>query len=152
MRKKGKQSKYTKNSVITFKKIAENMAFEEHEVIALSLPNKMSVQKFTLGTANEDDWNKLAHVSNVCALRGKSIDPQVLKCGQDGQKAVINIYERYKRTLKWGVNHQDLQALIEVVDVYEQLLRLSLPSQMLAAIAETSKQIREGNVIVLLKD
>lgn len=152
MRKQGKRGKYKAGPTALYRTLAGHIPFTEEEVIKHSAPIRMSLQRFTIGTADETDWNTMVHVANVVTLRGEKIAKEVLECGRDAQKAALSIYERYKKTLKWGVNHEDLSRLVDAIDLHEQMLRLSLPRLMIEAMEETHRRVAAGKVVVLLDD
>lgn len=128
--------------------MARNVPFTEEEVAKLCAAVRMSVQKFTVGTATDTDWNELVRAANVTVVRGEGISPEVIECGKQAQKALLLVYSRYKKLLKWGVNATELQDILAMVDVHDQLVQLSLPGQMLDAMQEAQHRVRIGNTVV----
>lgn len=152
MRKQGKRGKYKSGPAALYKTLAGHIPLTEEELIKHSTPIRMSLQRFTIGTADEADWNTMAHVANVVTIRGEKIAKDVLECGRDAQKAVLSIYERFKKIMKWEVNHEELSRLVDAIDLHEQLMRLSLPRLMIEAAEETHRRVADGKVVVLVND
>lgn len=152
MRKHGKRRKYVAGPAPLYQVLGGCAPFTESEIVSISAPLRMSLQKFTIGSANDVDWNTLAHVANVVTLRGAKIAQEVLNCGQSAQKAVLTILERYKVSTVWDITPEELSSLSEAMDVHEQMLRLSQPKLMLEALKETNRRVEEGRVVVLFGD
>jgi hypothetical protein len=106
-----------------------------------------ALQSMRDGTGNDTHWNTLAAVVNVCLLRGERIAPEVMQCAKDGQLAVLSIKDRFDRTGRWGVSHDDLVNLEACIDLYEQLIELSTPAQMLQAFRDVIDRMNAGHVI-----
>lgn len=45
------------------------------------------------------------------------------------------------------MNHHDMDRLLPCIDLYEQLIELSTPAQMIAAMRDTIKRIDAGQII-----
>ena len=147
MRKKSHRRRWEKDPSTIYRVMGMQQAFTPAEQATLNLPVRESLQSLRDGTADENHWNTLAGVANVCLLRGERIAQQVVDVAKDAQAAVLDILERHKRTGKWGMNHHDMDRLLPCIDLYEQLIELSTPAQMIAAMRDTIKRIDAGQII-----
>lgn len=152
MRKKGRKIKYKANSDVTLRLLAGLADFTEAEILKMSLPIRTCLQKFVIGTADEADWNTLAHVANVVVLCGEKIAEEVKECGKEAQKSVLRILHNFKVQNVWSISDDDMAAMAAAVDVHEQLLRLCKPRDILWAVDESHRRSMNGKVVILVED
>ena len=127
--------------------MSRQVPFTPSEQASLNLPVREALQSMRDGTADDQHWNTLAAIVNVCLLRGEQIDPQVVQAAKDGQAAVLDVLDRFHRTGRWGVTHENLVNLEVCVDLHEQLTALRTPQQMMLALRATQARMNAGHII-----
>lgn len=121
-------------------------SFTPAEQTQLNLPVRESLQSFRDGTATDVHWHTLAAITNVCFVRGESIAPEVVEVAKEGQEAILSVLDRFRRTGKWGLSHDDLTRLEVCIDLHEQMVELSTPAQMLKAFRDVIYRIESNKI------
>ena len=62
----------------------------------------------------------------------------------DAQDALMRIKARHLRTGRLGLDYQAMADLLPIIDLHEQLIDLSAPVQMKAALLEVMARIERG--------
>ena len=94
-----------------------------------------------------NDYATLACMANVSLVRAEAISPLLVPPVQAAQDALVRMQARAARGLGYGFDGTGLQAVTDVVDVFEQILDLSTPAQMHAANAQVLARMRKGVVL-----
>jgi len=145
--RKPPRRRWQKDPSAIYRVMGMRQPFTQAEQVKLNLPVREALQSMRDGTGNDVHWNTLAAITNVCLLRGERIAPDVMDVAKDGQMAVLSIKDRFDRTGKWGVSHDDLVNLEACIDLHEQLIELSTPAQMLQAFRDVLTRMKAGHVI-----
>lgn len=93
----------------------------------------------TVPPADTEPHHLLAHAVGVALIRAIEIGGAdtatnpALPILTAGNAALTNVSERRRRTDQWGLAGPERAALVDAVDVYEQILMHSSPAQMSAA-------------------
>lgn len=85
------------------------------------------------GTSDCTQFDALAAAINVGMIRAEAIDPlleQVMVRAADAMRECDDIFGRHQR---YGFTGLGRQSVLDALDAYEQILRLSTPAQMIAA-------------------
>lgn len=120
--------------------------FTEEEVSALTLPPAMAYQAISTGHGQTDDFDTLAAVVNVALVRCESIGQEGVELCEQAQEALMHMRARHTRTGRWGVDAQARETIPAVLDLHEQLLRLSCPKHMREALHEVLRRCERGQV------
>lgn len=93
----------------------------------------------------------LAHAIGITVIRslqiaGKDENPTV-PITKAASQALKSVRARWERLGKWGVNGEERQALIEVVEAYEAILLASSPAQMQKAHEIRLESLKEQGVL-----
>ena len=149
MRKRSKYRprRWQADPLMWLKTMSKQVPFTPGEQASLNLPVREALQSLRDGTADDHHWNTLAAIVNVCLLRGESIAPEVVQVAKDGQAAVLDVMDRFQRTGRWGVTHENLVDLEACIDLHEQLIALSTPAQMMQAMRDTLARMNAEHVI-----
>lgn len=102
------------------------------------------------GHGTWEHCNTLAEASNYSLLFcEKGIGPEYLGVTHEAQDALIRIKERANRTRRYVADGPGLQALVDLVDLYEQQLadERCTPVMWTWATLECEKRIAFGNVV-----
>lgn len=147
--------------------LSESMPFSAAEVADLTLPPAMAYQAISTGQSCPGDWDTLAAVVNVSLIRAERIalvgygrpgtppdelaeqqaaGRQAVALCKEAQEALMHMRERFRRLGRWGVDAQARESIPAVIDFHEQLLQLSTPGQMRAALLEVLHRCHTGQV------
>lgn len=103
---------------------------------------RLALQKLldhALAPADPEPHDLLAHAIGVALIRAIEIGGAdtatnpALPILTAGNAALTHVTERRRRTGQWGLAGPERAALVDAVDVYEQILMNSSPAQMSAA-------------------
>lgn len=142
--KKQTKRRWQKDPSAMYRVMSMQQPFTQNEQVKLNLPVREALQSFRDGTGTDVHWHTLAAITNVCLIRGESIGQEVVDVAKDGQEAILSVMERFNRTGKWGVSHDDLARLEVCIDLHEQLIELSTPAQMLQAFRDVINRMNAG--------
>lgn len=119
--------------------------FTPSEQLRLNLPPRVAYESLRTGPGEEGDFHTLAGAVNVTMVMAESIDPLAEQTATLARDALMRVLQRHQATGRWGFNWQDLRDIPPALELYEQLLQLSTPLQMQAAMAETIRRMDSGN-------
>ncbi len=121
--------------------------FTEQERGALLSPVTDAFERMKTGCAKRDDFDTLGSMSNICLIRGEEIDPLCVVAVQRCQEALMRCLHRFEKTGRWGFDGLGIQDIEIVVDLYAQLLEMSTPQQMKAAMLVCVDRTKQGEVL-----
>lgn len=126
--------------------ISELRPFDDSELLSLSLPPRVAFESIKSGRGTQGDFDTLAVVVNVSLVRCESIGAEGVELCKEGQDALMEAQARFQSTKRWGFDYKGLQCIPAVIDLHEQLLELSTPRQMMAAMREVMRRMNAGQV------
>jgi hypothetical protein len=103
---------------------------------------RMAFEKLKSGTKDHTQFDRLAAAINVGLIRAEQIDPLAAETMVRGVSAMCSCDGIAKRHGRYGFTGPDLLDLGEALDLYEQILRLSTPKQMLDALDIAAARMR----------
>ena len=118
--------------------------FTSDEKTQLCLPVRMAYEALRTGKGDAGDFDTLAVVVNTCLIRAEQIAPELVARVIDAQDALMRIKDRANRTGRLGLDYQAMTDLLPIIDLHEQLIDLSAPVQMKAALLEVMARIERG--------
>jgi len=127
-----------------FRVLGRLAPFTPAEQLNLNLPARLAFESIRTGKGQEGDFHTLASAINVTMIRAKDIDPLVEQTAKDARDALHRCWTRWENTARWGFDGPALQSIPLALDLYEQLLELSTPIQMQAAMNETIRRMQAG--------
>lgn len=102
---------------------------------------RTAFEKLKSGAGEPKDFDRLASAINVGLIRAELIDPlveQTMLCGSEALRRCDAIYQRHG---KYGFNGPDLTTMVDAIELYEGILRLSKPIQMQWALEEAARRM-----------
>ena len=113
---------------------------ENADRIMLAL--RMAFEKLKGGTKDHEAFDRLAAAINVGLIRAEQIDPLAAETMVRGVSAMVSCDGIAQRHGRYGFTGPDLLDLGDALDLYEQILRLSTPKQMLDALDVAAARMR----------
>jgi hypothetical protein len=110
---------------------------------------RLAFEKLKMG-GDDEQFDRLAAAFNVGLIRAEMIDPlaaQTMAMGLDALLSADGIRIRHGR---YGFNGPDLPAMADALELYEGILRMSTPKQMMDALSIAAERMRRGDVRVSL--
>jgi hypothetical protein len=131
-----------RDSMASIHVLAANSEQPEANANRIMLTLRVAFEKLKSGTEDHDQFDRLAAAINVGLIRAEPIDPLAEKTMAAGVQAMMAcgcIFERHGR---YGFTGPDLLAMNDALDLYENILRLSTPKQMLDALDVAAARMR----------
>lgn len=117
-------------TTITWTRIEDGLPDVDSNIL-LGLSSGFSCEGFL----DDQEWR------DVC---GMPIDPLCVETAKRAQAGLMRAYDRHTTTGRWGFDGPALQDMPDAIDLYEQMLELSTPMQMQAAMRETINRMNGG--------
>ena len=117
--------------------------FDEGDTTAEHIKTRACFERLADGTADNDDFDRVALAINLAKVRALEIDDglaSVLECGQDAMKA---LRARHERWAKWDMLPAERATVAQAMDAHEAITDASSPLQMMAALDVVRKVIRQ---------
>ena len=117
--------------------------FDEGDTTAEHIKTRACFERLADGTADNDDFNRVAVALNLAKVRALEIDDglaSVLECGQDAMKA---LRARHERWAKWDMLPAERAAIAQAMDAHEAITDASSPLQMMAALDVVMRVIKQ---------
>ena len=99
------------------------------------------------GTGTTDHFDAVATAMNICLVRSESIGDDAVEVAIRAQAAMVGMQQRFHRCARLGPDADALAHVPYGLDLYDQLLQLSSPLQLQAALTETMHRIANGDVL-----
>ena len=123
--------------------LAANSEQPKANADAIMVALRLAYEKLKMGTATVGDFDRLAAAINVGLIRAELIDPLAEETMVKGVAALVHCAELHQRHGKFGFAGPELVAMNDAVNLYEDILRLSTPKQMLSALDVAARRIQE---------
>ena len=132
---------YRKDPYAFWKVIQGSTPYTDDEVTKLMLPLRFAFEALRRGTATTADAFAIANAINDTAVRAWGLEDEEAAnaAGPIANTAIAamrRVGERYKKTGKLGLDGPGIADVAAGIDLYEQLVRLSTPAQMMAAASQ----------------
>lgn len=117
--------------------------FDEGDTTAEHIKTRACFERLADGTADNDDFDRVAMALNLAKVRALEIDDGlacVLECGQDAMKA---LRARHERWAKWDMLPAERTAVAQAMDAHEAITDASSPLQMMAALDVVRRVIKQ---------
>ena len=117
--------------------------FDEGDTTAEHIKTRACFERLADGTADNDDFARVAMAINLAKVRALEIDDglaSVLECGQDAMHA---LRARHERWAKWDMLPAERAAIAHAMDAHEAITDASSPLQMMAALDVVRRVIRQ---------
>lgn len=130
-----------------FKLINKIEPFTPGELMRLELPIRMSFESLKNGQGTEQNFHDLAAAINTTMVRAESIDPLCEQTSIAARDALMRCWHRFEKTGRLGFDGPALGEIEAGIDLHEQLIRLSTPLQMAAALCTVIARGKSGEVV-----
>ena len=117
--------------------------FDEGDTTSEHIKTRACFERLADGTADNDDFNRVAMAINLAKVRALEIDDglaSVLECGQDAMHA---LRARHERWAKWDMLPAERAAIAQSMDAHEAITDASSPLQMMAALDVVMRVIKQ---------
>ena len=117
--------------------------FDEGDTTAEHIKTRACFERLADGTADNDDFDRVAVAINLAKVRALEIDDglaSVLECGQDAMHA---LRARHERWAKWDMLPAERAAITQAMDAHEAITDASSPLQMMAALDVVMRVIKQ---------
>ena len=117
--------------------------FDEGDTTAEHIKTRACFERLADGTADNDDFDRVAMAINLAKVRALEIDDGlagVLECGQDAMHA---LRARHERWAKWDMLPAERAAITQAMDAHEAITDASSPLQMMAALDVVMRVIKQ---------
>lgn len=117
--------------------------FDEGDTTAEHIKTRACFERLADGTADNDDFDRVAMALNLAKVRALEIDEglaRVLECGQDAMKA---LRARHERWAKWDMLPAERATVAQAMDAHEAITDASSPLQMMAALDVVRRVIKQ---------
>ena len=104
---------------------------------------RLAFEKLKIGSAGGEDFDRVSAAINVGLIRAELIDPLAEETMVKGVGAMMRCADIHRRHGKFGFTGPDLELMNDAVTLYEGILRLSTPKQMLDALDMAARRMRE---------
>lgn len=115
--------------------------YEEGEAMSAHMLTNESLIRLKQGTAQSDDFDRVAMALNVAQVRALQIDEGLATVINKAHDAMNEVRKRYMQIERWGFTKPQLDAVIEALDVHQVIHDASSPMQMQRALTVVHKSI-----------
>jgi len=117
--------------------------FDEGDTTAEHIKTRACFDRLADGTAENDDFNRVATALNLAKVRALEIDQALANLLEVGQDAMAAIRRRHDKWAKWEVLPAERTAIVDALDAHEAITDASSPLQMLAALDVVRRVIKQ---------
>ena len=117
--------------------------FDEGDTTAEHIKTRACFERLADGTADNDDFDRVAMALNLAKVRALEIDQALANLLEVGQDAMAAIRRRHDKWAKWEVLPAERTAIVEALDAHEAITDASSPLQMLAALDVVRRVIKQ---------
>ena len=136
------------NPVAAFVTLAQNQQVKPSQATGLMLELHQCFDALKNGSDDEELFNRLGSSLNTALVLAERIDDEVVAVILDAHEAMYRCRDRFDKHGRFGFDGPGIAAMVDALDVYDQMVRLGTPKQILDASAEAyrrmKKQIREA--------
>ena len=117
--------------------------FDEGDTTAEHIKTRACFERLADGTADNDDFDRVAMALNLAKVRALEIDQALANLLEVGQDAMAAIRRRHDKWAKWEVLPAERTAIVDALDAHEAITDASSPLQMLAALDVVRSVIKQ---------
>ena len=117
--------------------------FDEGDTTAEHIKTRACFERLADGTADNDDFDRVAMALNLAKVRALEIDQALANLLEVGQDAMAAIRRRYDKWAKWEVLPAERTAIVDALDAHEAITDASSPLQMMAALDVVRRVIKQ---------
>lgn len=117
--------------------------FDEGDTTAEHIKTRACFERLADGTADNDDFDRVAMALNLAKVRALEIDQALANLLEVGQDAMAAIRRRHDKWAKWEVLPAERAAIADAMDAHEAITDASSPLQMMAALDVVRRVIKQ---------
>lgn len=117
--------------------------FDEGDTTAEHIKTRACFERLQYGTADNDDFDRVALALNLAKVRALEIDDGLARVLEDGQDAMKALRARHERWAKWDMLPAERAAIADAMDAHEAITDASSPLQMMAALDAVRRVIKQ---------
>ena len=117
--------------------------FDEGDTTAEHIKTRACFERLADGTADNDDFDRVAMALNLAKVRALEIDQALADLLEAGQNAMATIRRRHDKWAKWEVLPAERTAIVDALDAHEAITDASSPLQMMAALDVVRRVIKQ---------
>ncbi len=117
--------------------------FDEGDTTGEHIKTRACFERLADGTADNDDFNRVAMALNLAKVRALEIDDGLAALLQAGQDAMTALRARHERWNKWDMLPAEKAVIAESMDAHEAITDASSPLQMFAALDVVRRVIKQ---------
>lgn len=117
--------------------------FDEGDTTGEHIKTRACFERLADGTADNDDFNRVAMALNLAKVRALEIDQALANLLEVGQDAMAAIRRRHDKWAKWEVLPAERTAIVDALDAHEAITDASSPLQMMAALDVVRRVIKQ---------
>jgi len=117
--------------------------FDEGDTTAEHIKTRACFERLADGTADNDDFDRVALAINLAKVRALEIDEGLARVLKDGQDAMKALRARHERWAKWDMLPAERATVAQAMDAHEAITDASSPLQMMAALDVVRRAIRQ---------
>lgn len=117
--------------------------FDEGDTTAEHIKTRACFERLADGTADNDDFDRVAMALNLAKVRALEIDQALANLLEVGQDAMAAIRRRHDKWAKWEVLPAEKAVIAESMDAHEAITDASSPLQMMAALDVVRSVIKQ---------
>jgi hypothetical protein len=106
---------------------------QDKELQEVTLEPRISYQAMRDGRGDHNDYEALRGITLIAKELSKKTSIQCVEVCEDGLAALTRCKSRHDTLGKWGFDGLALVSLADVLDLYDQFMRLSTSAQLVAA-------------------
>lgn len=144
---RAKRQRYQADPMAAVKLINRLEPFTAAELIELELPIRVSFEAICSGRGTMGDLSDIGTAVNVTMVRAEAIDPLCLQTAIAARDALLRALHRHNTTGRVGFDGPAIGEVELGIELHEQILRLSSPAQMAAALREVMRRVAEQQTI-----
>jgi hypothetical protein len=148
MRKRGiLRRKWTADPQASLRTLSKVQPFTAREILALETPVRLAWHAFKTSQATSNDFHNIAAALNVALIRAEDIDQLAVDMCQRAMDALMRVKFRHDRIGTWGLDWMSMAHVPPALDFYDQLIELSTPLQMQAAMTQVMRRMEQGHTL-----
>lgn len=126
--------------------IAKNREMDPDTAMEIMNNIRAAYQRMREGNGDDEDFDTLAATLNVGLMRAEKIGQPVVDSIDAGLCALVSADRRKELHGRYGFNGEGVIAMNAALDLYQDMLKLSTPGQMDAALQESMRRMRAGEI------
>lgn len=118
--------------------------FDAGDTAERHIKTRACFERLTDGTADNDDFDRVAMAINLAKVRALEIDLGLADMLEAGQDAMTAVRKRHEKWAKWEVLPAERAAIVEALDAHEAITDASSPLQMYEALDVVRRSVMKN--------